>query len=54
MMGLSRLKCLPPLLCPQGSLRTRAGPQGLGSAPGRAWSPGRWRLDCVTTGEPGG
>lgn len=40
--GQSCLKGLPLLLCPQGSLRTTAGLQGLGSAPGRAWNLGRW------------
>lgn len=31
-----------PHSCLQGFLRTTAGQQGLGSAPGRAWNPERW------------
>lgn len=42
----------PPFLCPQGSLRTGAGQQGLLSALGRAWTPERWWLGLATTGEP--
>lgn len=38
--------------CLQGFLRTRAGQQGQGLAPGRAWNLERWLLGPVTTGEP--